>query len=70
MMNTLINRLTIYTLGTLALAMIGLIISIFSFGEYTMCEMVKDIAGIMIAISMTDCIYNLIEGIKEIQKGA
>lgn len=65
-MEAIITRLTNYALGALGLFMCGLIISMLSFGAYSMADLTKDVIAIMIAIGMTDCVYALITSVQEI----
>lgn len=65
-MEAIITRLTNYTLGALGLFMCGLVVSMLSFGAYTMAELTKDVIAAMIAVSMTDCVYTLITSVQEL----
>lgn len=67
-MEAIITRLTNYTLGALGLFMCGLLISMLSFGAYSMAELTKDVMAIMIAVGMTDCIYVLITSVQEMME--
>lgn len=50
------KRITFYSLTALGLAVFGMMATLFTFGAYTMQDMCKDVAVIMWAIAMTDCI--------------
>lgn len=58
----MLHRLTVYSLAALMLMMLGMFVSAFTFGEYTMVNALQDTAGIMWAVAMTDCIYNILKG--------
>ena len=53
------NRLTFYSLITFGLALFGMAMTMFTFGAYTMQDMCKDVAAIVLAIALTDCIVSL-----------
>lgn len=57
----MVERFFNYSLATLMLMMLGMFVSAFTFGEYTMVNALQDTAGIMWSVAMTDCIYNILK---------
>lgn len=57
----MVERFFNYSLAALMLMMLGMFVSAFTFGEYTMVDALWDTAGIMWSIAMTDCIYNILK---------
>ena len=53
------SRLTFYPLVICGLALVGMVMTMFTFGAYTMQDMCKDVAAIVWAIAMTDCIITI-----------
>ena len=53
------SRLTFYPLVICGLALFGIMMTMFTFGAYTMQDMCKDLAVIVWAIALTDCIVSL-----------
>ena len=53
------SRLTFYTLVICGLTLFGIMMTIFTLGTYTMQDMYKDVAVIVWAIALTDCIVSL-----------
>ena len=53
------NRLTFYPLVICGLALFGMVMTMFTFGAYTMQDMCKDVAAIVWAIAMADCIITI-----------
>lgn len=53
------SRLTFYPLVICGLALFGMVMTMFTFGAYTMQDMCKDVAAIVWAIAMTDCIITI-----------
>ena len=53
------SRLTFYPLVICGLALFGMIMTMLTFGAYTMQDMCKDLAVIVLAMALTDCIVSL-----------
>lgn len=53
------NRLTFYSLITFGLALLGMVMTMFTFGAYTMQDMCKDLAVIIWSMILADCIVSL-----------
>lgn len=53
------SRLTFYPLLICGLTLFGIMMTIFTLGAYTMQDMYKDVAAIVWAIALTDCIVSL-----------
>ena len=53
------KRITFYSLTALALALFGMMATLFTFGAYTMQNVCKDVAVVMWAIVTTDCIVTI-----------
>lgn len=59
------TKFTNYTLGTLVALFIGIVVSTFSFGAYSMCDMLKDVGVVLWCVLFCDCLYNLSKTMKE-----
>lgn len=53
------RRLTFYSLVICGLALFGMVMTMFTFGAYTMQDMCKDLAVIVLAMVLTDCIITI-----------
>lgn len=53
------SRLTFYPLVICGLALFGMIMTMLTFGAYTMQDMCKDLAVIVLVMILTDCIVSL-----------
>ena len=53
------SRLTFYPLVICGLTLLGIMMTIFTLGAYTMQDMYKDVAAIVWAIALTDCIISI-----------
>ena len=53
------SRLTFYPLVICGLALFGMVMTMLTFGAYTMQDMCKDLAVIVLVMALTDCIVSL-----------
>ena len=53
------SRLTFYPLVICGLALFGIVMTMLTFGAYTMQDMCKDLAVIVWSMVLTDCIVSL-----------
>ena len=53
------SRLTFYSLAICGLALFGMVMTMLTFGAYTMQDMCKDLAVIVLAMVLTDCIITI-----------
>ena len=53
------SRLTFYPLVICGLALFGMVMTMLTFGAYTMQDMCKDLAVIVFTMALTDCIVSL-----------